>query len=98
MGSKPARGPATPAPVRVPSRPRRPRSSARIAAIGLLGTGLYTTGLVAGAYAQQAPVTPTAPDVSPTPSPPRTPPPTPEPTPTPLLPAEPTATPTPEPT
>ena len=77
---------------------RRPRSrpSSRIAAIGLLGTGLYASGLpvVANAQAPVATVSPAATPI-PTPEPPAA---TPTPTPTPEPPAAtPTPTPTPEP-
>ena len=97
MRSKPDRAPAMPAPAPVPATRRRSRSrpSRHIATIGLLGTGLYATGLVAGADAQAPPaaVVPAATPVStPTPEATPTPTPTPEATPTPV----PTPTPTPE--
>ena len=89
MARKPNPAPTT-------RRRRRARPSRRIAAIGLLGTGLYATGLPAVADAQ-APVAAVSPAATPTPTP-EPPAATPTPTPTPEPPAAtPTPTPTPEP-
>ena len=100
MSREPKRTPATPAPAGQSAvRRLRPHSSRHLVAIGLVGTGLYATGLAAAADAQAPTPAPTAEAPDPTPISSVTPAPTPEatvdPVPTPEATVEPTPTPKP---